>query len=410
MAERAPAAPPHTGHRLLLAVLGFCSFAAMACSHIVAPLLGDLSKAFDVSVPVAGQLVAAYALPSALLCFVLGPLADRYGRGWLLLLGMLVLAAASAASAVAWSFPALMVFRGIAGLGAAAMVPATFGAVGDHFPPEQRGRAVALLVSASTLGGMIGVPLGALLAQVTDWRFAVAAMALPLVLAAAVVWRQFPPERPARAIVGGDYLAGYRAVLHDPGAVPVLLAWLLSSTSWFAWQTYVGPFFQHYWALSTGALAPILFSMGVAVLLGANLGGRLADGHGKIRVAVVCLITVGALTAAVAAFVRDFWLAAAVNFVLCIPNAGRFTVIAAMATERAPSGRATMFSIGVAAGQSAQLLGAGLGGLMIDVGSYAALGLVAGTLSWTAAGILLRRADPDPPPRPLAEPAQQPAS
>jgi multidrug resistance protein len=379
-----------TERRLLLAVLGFCSFAGLAASLVVGPLLGDVSETFGVSIPVAGQLVAAYALPAALLSLVMGPIADRYGRAWLLLFGVLVLAAASLASAIAWSFPVLLVCRAVAGLGAAALVPATYGAVGDYFPPEQRGRAIALIVSANTLAGILGVPLGALLAQVGNWRWTFAVTAIPLLAAALLLRHRFAPRGAQPAAPRQDYLAGYRAVLHDPGAVPVLAAWLLSSTSWFAWYTYVGPFFQQSWGLSTGALGPIVAAMSVGVLLGTNLGGRLGDAYGKPRVAVICLLTVGALTAALPAFVTDFWIAALVNFLLCVPNAGRFTTIAAIASERAPGGRGTMFAIGVAAGQSAQLLGAGLGGLVIELWHYAGLGLVGGVLSWIAAGLLVR--------------------
>src|SRR5262245_46227468 len=86
---------------IILGALCTGAFVFPLAAFIVGPLLVDLSRAFDVSVVQAGQLVTLAAVPSALLALLIGPLSDLYGRRPILVVGNVVLGVSIIGSALA---------------------------------------------------------------------------------------------------------------------------------------------------------------------------------------------------------------------------------------------------------------------------------------------------------------------
>ncbi|WP_249643814.1 DHA2 family efflux MFS transporter permease subunit [Nocardia sputi] len=104
-------------------------------------------------------MVNAYVLVLAGLMLVCGALGDRYGRKRLLLVGLALFAAPSAAAAWADTAGLVIAARAVMGVGAAILLPVVFAVLPVLFPPHERGRAVSLTV----MGVGIGIPLGPIL-------------------------------------------------------------------------------------------------------------------------------------------------------------------------------------------------------------------------------------------------------
>jgi MFS family permease len=83
-------------------------------------------------------IVDGYTLVMACLLLPAGALGDRYGRRSALLVGLVVFAAASLAPIFFSSPLALIIARGGAGVGAAAILPATLSLLTTAFPQEER--------------------------------------------------------------------------------------------------------------------------------------------------------------------------------------------------------------------------------------------------------------------------------
>ncbi len=138
---------------------------------------------FHVSESTAGQLSTAYALTAALIGLLAAPLMDRYQRKQVLWAGLLIVAIGTALSAIAWSFPALLVARAAAGFGAAFVGSCTMAAASDAFPNvDKRNRCVGMLMSATGIASIIGVPILTHLASFAGWRWAVASMLILVLL------------------------------------------------------------------------------------------------------------------------------------------------------------------------------------------------------------------------------------
>ncbi|HEY5134529.1 MAG TPA: MFS transporter, partial [Candidatus Nanopelagicales bacterium] len=92
--------------------------------------------------------VDAYILVFAALLFTWGVLGDKYGRKKILVTGLTIFAVASAACAFATTPTMLIVFRGLMGIGGAAVLPVTLAVITVVFPPHERGKAIGAWAGA----------------------------------------------------------------------------------------------------------------------------------------------------------------------------------------------------------------------------------------------------------------------
>ena len=119
-----------------------------------------------------------------------GRVADLYGRVRIFLLGMVIMAVISFASALAPSAAVLLVFRALHGVGLALGAATSVAVIILAFPLESRGRALGMNVAGVYLGMALGPVLGGLIVHNLGWRslFWVVG-ALALVNSVLVLWK-----------------------------------------------------------------------------------------------------------------------------------------------------------------------------------------------------------------------------
>src|ERR1700743_3735372 len=107
--------------RLLVLALGM--FALGTDSFVVAGVLPEIARSFDVSIGAAGQMTTVYAITYAILSPVLATLAASVPRKRLLLAGLALFVIATLGTAFAPTFGIAPATRALAGLGAAIFSP-----------------------------------------------------------------------------------------------------------------------------------------------------------------------------------------------------------------------------------------------------------------------------------------------
>ena len=104
-------------------------------------------------------IVNAYVLVFAGLLLPLGAIGDHYGRKRLMLVGLAGFAAASLLATWAQSAGPVIAARAVMGVGAAILIPMILAVLAVLFSPQERGKAVSLLI----MGLGVGIPLGPIL-------------------------------------------------------------------------------------------------------------------------------------------------------------------------------------------------------------------------------------------------------
>jgi EmrB/QacA subfamily drug resistance transporter len=146
---------------------------------------------------------AGYLLTATTTVPLWGRLADVYGRKRVLMAGMAIFVGASVLCGSAHSMLALVLFRGLQGVGAGCLQPVTLTVVGDMFPMAQRARIQGLFSGMWAVASVIGPIMGAVFVSSIGWRW-IFDVNVPAGLASAALLGSFH-DRPTTRRAAIDY-------------------------------------------------------------------------------------------------------------------------------------------------------------------------------------------------------------
>ncbi|MFF7634705.1 MFS transporter [Kitasatospora sp. NPDC008050] len=159
--QASPTPPRAHGKWWALAALTLSVLVVGLDSFILYTALPTLSTALHASTTQLQWIQAAYTLAWAGLLLPIGKLGDKVGRRKMVLGGLVVFGVSSVIASQVTSAGALIAMRAVMGAGAAVIMPMVMAILPSLFP-EAAARRKA--VSAVTVGAILGLPLGPLLA------------------------------------------------------------------------------------------------------------------------------------------------------------------------------------------------------------------------------------------------------
>ncbi|MFC5266573.1 MFS transporter [Kribbella qitaiheensis] len=288
------------------------AFAVGTSAYVVSGVLPAVSSELHVSLTAAGQLATAFALSYAVGAPLLSTLTGRWERRTLLIAALLLAALGNGIAAIATNYPILIVGRIVAALGAAAYTPAATLFATGFLPPEERGRAVAVVFGGLTFALVLGVPAGSLLGDSLGYRGVFALIAAVCLVVALAVRSALPKAAAPAAVSLRERFAG----LTDRRVQTVLLMTVLAVLATMSVYIYVVPLLAETAHLKGGTVGILLLVYGVGAVLGNLVGGRATDRFGSLRTltvtligftAVIATLTLTATTVAGAAIALFVW-------------------------------------------------------------------------------------------------------
>ncbi|QAU50065.1 MFS transporter [Bradyrhizobium guangzhouense] len=289
--------------RLLVLAIGM--FALGTDSYVVAGVLPEISRDFDVSIGAAGQMTTVYSVAFALLSPTIAAIAASVPRKSLLLAGAAIFVLANLATAVAPSFGIALLARAFAGLGAAMFSPTATGSAAMLVPAERRGFALSVVVAGLTLSTALGSPTGAVIGGLGDWRWTMAFVAALGTVAGLGVW-VFLTDVPLPTAVS---LNKRLAPLADARVGLTLATTFLGLTGIFTVYTYFAVAFDRAIGGNAVMLGALLVLWGAAGTFANLASGRLIDRIGARKV-ILTMLTVLAIDSALMPWTsRELWTA-----------------------------------------------------------------------------------------------------
>jgi predicted MFS family arabinose efflux permease len=360
-------------------------FAVGVDGYIVAGILPAIANDLGEPIAAVGLLASAYALPTALLAPVLGPLSDRRGRRAAMSAGLVVFVTAAGACVVAPTLPLLLLARAVNGIGAAIILPAAYAYAGDIPVAAARDRAMGILASTFPLSTLLGLPIGALVAMLTGWRGAFAFITVVALVALVLVRVRCPPDtRRTGPPVG--YLATYATVLRDRGALKLLavtFAWFLAPIGLFV---YMAEYVHVTYGVPAESAALIYVVVGLTGVVAARLSGRFMSVLGPRR-AVLLAIGLFGTAVLLLPFTAAGWPLAVGVFALWA--FGTWFGVPAMqviVASRSETARGTLLAFNASATNLAGVAGPAITGALIVSGGF---GWAAAWSAAAAAGAFL---------------------
>ncbi|MGP4051956.1 MFS transporter [Streptomyces sp. 2A115] len=160
-------APPRTS--AVVAVLAFGGIVVALMQTLVIPIVPELPQLLDAPASDTAWAVTATLLAAAVATPVMGRLGDMYGKRRMLLISLVLLVAGSVTAALADALVPMIVGRALQGL-ASGVIPLGISIMRDELPAEKLGSATALMSASLGVGGALGLPAAALIADNYDWH------------------------------------------------------------------------------------------------------------------------------------------------------------------------------------------------------------------------------------------------
>lgn len=189
----------------IVAILAITGIVVSLAQTLVVPIVGSLPTLFHTSTANAAWIVTVTLLSGAVSTPVVGRLADLYGKKRMLLIGVIPFIVGSVLCALAGNLATMIIGRGLQGL-ATGMVPLGISLLSDILPKDKAGSAIALMSSSMGIGGALGLPIAASVAQFASWRVLFWATAVVSALLLVALWKVIPVREPKSSAHGFDYL------------------------------------------------------------------------------------------------------------------------------------------------------------------------------------------------------------
>ena len=261
---------------IVLTALNLLNYADRNVLYAVQPLVQD---EFHLNKTQVGYLTSAFLGFYMIAAPFVGPLADRYSRKLIIVLGAVFWSGLTLLTAVTHTYGELLVRHTLVGVGEATFVTIAPTFVADLFSEDRRGRILGVFYLAIPVGSAAGYLVGGYLAPIYGWRFPFYIAAAPgFVLALAVLFLKEPErgqfdslkETPERGTIMG--------LARNPAFLTATLGMAFMTFSLGGIQVWMPQFLfseRHY----TLESANLMFGIVIVVdgILASLAGGWLGD-------------------------------------------------------------------------------------------------------------------------------------
>jgi MFS family permease len=296
-------------------VLVAASFIIAIGFGIVAPVLPVYAASFGVGHTAVAALISTFAFVRLAFAPMSGKLVNKFGEPNVYIVGILIVAVGTALSGFSSSYPEMLGWRALAGIGSTMFTVAALGLLIRITPAPMRGRASGLWAAGFLVGNVCGPIVGAGLVPFGVWVPFVS-YGLLLCLAAFVVW--FFLRRSTLAALdktNTDVPMSVREAVRNPAYRAALASGFANGWAVFGVRISLVPVFVIEALEHSAAVAGIsmsVFAAGNASML--FLSGKIADTRGRKPVAVAGLIVSGVATIWMG-FAGDMWMFMAASLV-----------------------------------------------------------------------------------------------
>ena len=262
--------------------LGIAEFTMMG-------ILPYVARDLNISIPVAGHFISAYALGVCAGAPMLIVARKRPLKHILLVLMALMLVG-NLGAAMAPDYWLLLAARFISGLPHGAYFGVASIVAGKLADEGKSSEAVSIMIAGMTVANLFGVPLGTSLSHMLSWRVTFLLVGCWGLIVLYYVWRWVP-------VIEGLKDTGFKGqfrFLKTPAPWLILGATALGNGGVFCWYSYITPLLTNVSGFSAESVTALMVLAGFGMVVGNLVSGRLSDRYtpGKVGTVVQGMICI----------------------------------------------------------------------------------------------------------------------
>lgn len=229
--------PPDTAtnvtSRFMLLMLVAMTGVAPISLYMLVPALPVLASTFGRDIGVAQMTVSLYMVGIACSQIIMGPLSDKFGRRPVLLAGLGLMVAASAACIFAESLPQLIAARFLQALGGATGMVVSRAIIRDLYSRDRIASMISLVIAVMMIAQMLSPLTGGLLETAFGWRAIFYVITAASLIIAVAIATALPETRRDRTEAGG-FRGDVGSLLTSRAFIGYVLCQVLASQIIFA--------------------------------------------------------------------------------------------------------------------------------------------------------------------------------
>jgi MFS family permease len=156
--------------RAIVATLAGTGLIAAFMQTLVTPILPELPVLLNSNAADTSWVLTSTLLAAAISTPISGRLGDMYGKRRILLVLLVIMTAGSIVSALSDSVVPMVIGRSLEGIGLG-VISLGISVLRDVIHPKSLGAAVALVSATLGIGGAVGLPVAALIAEYFSWHY-----------------------------------------------------------------------------------------------------------------------------------------------------------------------------------------------------------------------------------------------
>ena len=363
MSSQENSIPPTSHLSVIILALALGGFCIGTTEFVAMGLIQEISQSFNLSIPVTGHFISAYALGVTIGAPVIAILAAKVPRKTLLIGLMLFYGIANASTALANSYESMLVSRFIAGFphgayfGIAALVVAEFAG------KQKRASAVAMLMMGLNVATVIGVPFATWLGQLYGWRAGFEFSASIAFLTVVAICFGLPKMQLDHTASIQNELRG----LKNTQMWITLAVGAIGFGGLFSVYSYVSPILTEYTHASIQVIPFALACIGLGLVIGGLVAGHFADKN--LNKAIIWVLVSNACSYVLCALSMDHLATAFIAlFLVSFSIAGLGPLLQTRLMDVAGNAQGLAASLNHSAFNIANAFGAFLGGWLISQG------------------------------------------
>lgn len=253
-------------------------------------LLTDIAQTFHITQTTAGTMITIYSWAVMLLSLPLMILASKYSYKKILLATLFLFALGQGISAIAFSFPLLIIGRLVV-----ACAHAIFWSIASVVAvrlvhEDKREFAMSMIVTGTSVAMIVGLPLGRMIGLLIGWRITFLMVGIISVLLLIFQTIYLPKLQTTQAFT----LNELPDLLKNKQLITIYGISLLFASAYYTAYSYIEPFLAQVANLSNNSITLVLSLFGVAGIGGSYLFSKFYNLNRKrfILISLFCLTIV----------------------------------------------------------------------------------------------------------------------
>jgi DHA1 family L-arabinose/isopropyl-beta-D-thiogalactopyranoside export protein-like MFS transporter len=332
---------------------------------------------FAMSVAGLGQTLTVTGMMAACLGLVIGPAAEWAGYRTLMLCGLVALVVAVFGTALAPSFPLLVLAQLVGAVGASTITPMSYAIAATRFTGPARNTAISRIYAASSGVNVVGLPTIAFIGDGAGWRWAFVTVGCMVAASLALALVALPRDtvdrsQPFRLT---SVAAAYRPLLRHRAMRLTYASQFLRGVAWTGTLTYIGAYLVEEMDRSVRVAGLVWLVLNPGFLAGSLLvGGRLRRYEPR-RTFMLTVATMGALIGLLFIVQPGLVASFAILFLLAFMGGIAEVTIATIIAAETPTQQGPTMSLHSSTLRFGTGTGALAGGVLLALGDYRALGV-----------------------------------